>query len=279
VVVGGEVKSVKIRLKNTGGDRLYWGIDNGQSPYWSYVDSGSGELGPGNETDLTFTIDSWNIFASTYTWNMWLFTNDPAHPQIAIPFSVTITSNHAPFVSQLLSDVHMGTGLPQKSINLAEYFGDPDQEALWFYAESNISSIASAVVSGSMLTITAHQIGNANMVVVAQDRQGEIAVQYFNIIVGSLITGTVNPIEISKLQNHPNPFEGGTQVTFSLQKAGTVDLKLLDVTGKERELISAKRMDTGDHSIEIGEDLNPGIYLCRLMIDGSPAGVIRIMKK
>jgi subtilisin family serine protease len=277
-IMSGDRKYVKIRLRNTGGDRLDWYLDNYQSPYWSTVDYGWGNIFPDNEAEITFTIDSRNISSSTYNWQMWIYTNDPLRQQIPIPFQVTIAQNHAPTISQVLQDMQMGEDLPEIEVNLADYFTDPDQEVLKFYAQCDATSIVSTEISGSVLTITSHQIGSSNVSVIAEDGLGEIALQSFEVTVGS-ITDVENLIEISKLQSYPNPFEGRAQIKFSLQKVSTVNLRLYDVAGKERNLLQSKGMDTGDHIIEIGEDLNPGIYVCRLTVDGLPAGAIKIMKK
>lgn len=174
-IVSGDRRYVKMRLSNTGGDRLDWYMDNTQSPYWSTVSNGSGNIFPGNETEITFTIDSWNVSSSTYTWQMRLYTNDPLRQQINVPFQVTIGQNHAPIISQILPDMPMDEGV-EVDVNLADYFTDADQEVLKFYAQCDAPSITSTTISGSVLTITSHQIGSSNVSVIAEDGLGEIAV-------------------------------------------------------------------------------------------------------
>ncbi|MCI0751239.1 MAG: choice-of-anchor D domain-containing protein, partial [Flammeovirgaceae bacterium] len=277
VIVSGDRKYIKVRLRNTGGDQLNWSVDNSGSPWWSSIDVTSGYLFPGNERDLTLTMDARNVTASTYTWLMRIYTNDPLRQQVSIPFTVKINQNHAPVVVQALPDLQMQKS-SQVEINLADYFSDSDLEALKFYADCDSVSIASTSVSGSVLTVSSHEFGTTDVTVVAEDGLGEIATQTFNIVV-ELLTATEDLMTISKLRNFPNPFEGKTTLQFSLQKTSTVNLKIYDGSGREHFILQNRILEGGEHTVDTGEILPSGIYLVKLHVDGLPAGTIKVMKK
>lgn len=67
-------------------------------------------------------------------------------------------------------------------------------------------------------------------------------------------------------QNAPNPFEGSTQIVFSLAAAAKVTLKVYDLAGRERAtLLRNELRGPGLHQIEFhGHGLESGIYLYRL---------------
>jgi len=96
--------------------------------------------------------------------------------------------------------------------------------------------------------------------------------------VAPVITGIEDLVEGAKFRNYPNPFEMNTSVTFSLLRTSVVSLKLYDATGRELPLLLNKSMEEGDHQLETGESLASGIYLCRLIINGTDAGTIKLLK-
>jgi hypothetical protein len=72
-------------------------------------------------------------------------------------------------------------------------------------------------------------------------------------------------------QNYPNPFNPTTQIQYSVEKAGTVSLKLYNLLGLELATLVAGRQEAGSYSMlfnasEHGHDLATGIYLYRLQI-------------
>lgn len=67
-------------------------------------------------------------------------------------------------------------------------------------------------------------------------------------------------------QNHPNPFNPSTQISFALPKAQKVTLKVFDLTGKEvATLLRNEYRAAGVHAITFeAQHLPSGIYLYRL---------------
>ena len=73
------------------------------------------------------------------------------------------------------------------------------------------------------------------------------------------------PVDLLR-QNAPNPFDGSTQIVYSLAAATKVTLKVYDVAGRERAtLLRNELQGPGTHQIEFhGHGLESGIYLYRL---------------
>jgi hypothetical protein len=70
-------------------------------------------------------------------------------------------------------------------------------------------------------------------------------------------------------QNYPNPFEGSTTISYQLPEDGFVSLKVYNSIGQEVAALVNSEMPAGNHTAEfISEDLEPGIYFCRLSFGG-----------
>ena len=73
------------------------------------------------------------------------------------------------------------------------------------------------------------------------------------------------PTEYSLSQNYPNPFNPSTTFSFSLPKAGKVQLKIFDITGREVARLVDGMKPAGSHQIVFdGSDLTSGVYFARL---------------
>ncbi len=75
------------------------------------------------------------------------------------------------------------------------------------------------------------------------------------------------------LQNHPNPFNPATTITYELPKPGEVEVRVFNVTGRLVRTLSTGVMDGGRH--EIGWDgrddgggvVASGLYFCQVVFE------------
>jgi hypothetical protein len=75
--------------------------------------------------------------------------------------------------------------------------------------------------------------------------------------------------EASLLQNHPNPFNPRTSVSFSLAREGNVRLEVFDVSGKSVATLVDGPKGVGQHTVEFdASSLSSGVYFYRLMAGG-----------
>jgi hypothetical protein len=62
-------------------------------------------------------------------------------------------------------------------------------------------------------------------------------------------------------QNYPNPFNPTTTITYSVAKAGTVELKVYDVLGEEVAILVNDVKPAGQYIVVFdGADLSSGVY-------------------
>jgi hypothetical protein len=64
-------------------------------------------------------------------------------------------------------------------------------------------------------------------------------------------------------QNHPNPFRGGTTISWEQPSAAQVRIKIYDLLGRERALLLNGFMKAGRHTLPFdGSQLDSGVYVC-----------------
>ncbi|MCB9503768.1 MAG: T9SS type A sorting domain-containing protein [Deferribacteres bacterium] len=82
------------------------------------------------------------------------------------------------------------------------------------------------------------------------------------------------PTEIKLFQNYPNPFNPETQIRYSINQAGNVNLLVYEISGKEIITLVDEHQNNGVHTIvwdgrdSIGRNVSSGIYLYRLFTGG-----------
>ncbi len=80
-----------------------------------------------------------------------------------------------------------------------------------------------------------------------------------------------NKIKNSLFQNHPNPFNPSTIISYYLDKAVNVSLKVYDILGNEiASLVDGEKQNAGIHSVEFNKfssskNLSSGIYFYQII--------------
>ncbi|MDZ7316174.1 MAG: T9SS type A sorting domain-containing protein [candidate division KSB1 bacterium] len=83
------------------------------------------------------------------------------------------------------------------------------------------------------------------------------------------------PQEFELDQNHPNPFNESTKISYSLNKSGQVMLQIYDANGKIVRTLIDNNQDAGSHFIQwdgrddYGNSAASGIYLYLLKFEGN----------
>ena len=78
------------------------------------------------------------------------------------------------------------------------------------------------------------------------------------------------PNELHLHQNYPNPFNPSTNITFDLVRTGRVELRVLDMAGREVATLIDGSMRAGQHTLVFdGSGRASGAYLCVLEAEGS----------
>mgnify|MGYP001806823351 FL=1 len=83
------------------------------------------------------------------------------------------------------------------------------------------------------------------------------------------ITGFHQPLSEgngSLQQNYPNPFAVSTTFPYTIQQSGDVTFKVLDLTGKQIDIISVGNKTPGNYQLEINRSkLVDGIYYLQML--------------
>jgi endo-1,4-beta-xylanase len=71
-----------------------------------------------------------------------------------------------------------------------------------------------------------------------------------------------------KLDNNPNPFTSSTSINFEIPGRSYVDIKILDIVGRELLTVFKGELEGGSHSVEWNPNLSAGVYFCLMEVEG-----------
>jgi hypothetical protein len=79
------------------------------------------------------------------------------------------------------------------------------------------------------------------------------------------VTDLALPLSAELYQNYPNPFNPSTLIRYQLPEAGSVSIKLFDLTGREIATLVNDSKPAGSHEVRVDAGkLASGVYLYRL---------------
>lgn len=77
------------------------------------------------------------------------------------------------------------------------------------------------------------------------------------------------PSDFQLFQNHPNPFNPSTSISFRLQRTSSIQLEVFDILGRKVSTLFEGMKPTGNHTIAFNaSSLNSGVYYYSLTFDG-----------
>ena len=138
---------------------------------------------------------------------------DPDGLSGSLSVPVTIQPNRPPETTQ---DSLPSLSIQERNsetVNVAQYFTDPNGQALTYEAESSDAGVATVSVSGSTMTVTAVAIGTATVMVTATDPYDLTA----------SLSGTVTVIE--RVNQAPEAQSGIRDLSRSVGWSGTLELE------------------------------------------------------
>ena len=77
------------------------------------------------------------------------------------------------------------------------------------------------------------------------------------------------PSEVRLSRPFPNPFTETATVRFSVPEAAPVRLSVYDALGREVAVAFEGTAEAGEHTVTLGGDLSPGLYLVRFDAPGA----------
>jgi hypothetical protein len=96
----------------------------------------------------------------------------------------------------------------------------------------------------------------------------------FEPLLDEVTDAALPPASRVLVENYPNPFNPSTEIRFNLSAAGSVELTIFDLSGRQmRSLYPGTVLDAGEHRVlwngrsDEGQALSSGIYLASLATD------------
>jgi hypothetical protein len=91
----------------------------------------------------------------------------------------------------------------------------------------------------------------------------------FTVETASGVINNETPLAFGLYQNFPNPFNPVTRISYSIEKAESVSLKVFDIRGNEVSSLVNSNQTAGSYSVEFdGKNLASGIYFYKLESEG-----------
>ena len=124
---------------------------------------------------------------------------DPDGEEAMVTIQVTVTANTAPTVGTLPMQTLVAGRTTATPLNLADYFGDADNDPLTYTATSQNANLVTVTVTGSVLNLTGVAAGQTTVTVRAEDPAGASASGTVNVMVGANSAPTVTSIPAQTL--------------------------------------------------------------------------------
>jgi hypothetical protein len=145
--------------------------------------------------------------------------------------------------------------------SLKEYTASSDQSWATTYVDTANKRIFVYVDMNS-----ASGLRMANITVSGQG----ITNQMLNIVQNGTFTAIAPTSEKADLQVYPNPFNGSTNISFSLDKQANVDVSVYSLTGQKVSMLHSGTTSAGDYNYQFNpakNGVNLGLYLLIVRID------------
>ena len=174
-------------------DVAHYFTDPDGDPLTFAAESSDPAVATANLSGTSVTVEAVTASSATIT----VTAADTAGLGVAQSFDVTVP-NRAPEITDTIPSVEVEAG-DEATVDVSEYFTDPDEDPLTFEAESSQADVAGTETSGSIITVTAVAAGTATITVTATDPGGLAVAQSFDVTVPNRapeITDTIPSVEV-----------------------------------------------------------------------------------
>lgn len=240
-------------------------------------------LSVGDSVLSTLSFDASNLSAGDYSTQLRITSNDPVEEVKIIPVSLKVADNVPPEVVKPIYKQSVYIGQNNLVIDVSTVFVDKDNDDLILFVTSSDAGVGVASISDSTLTLQALSVGQTEIKIMAYDGVNLPILTSFVFEVLRNTTGIVNPLlngVIYDISIYPNPVKDNMNVTFELENSSKVEMMLFTFDGKLVEYIDLGIQGQGQlhHTLDLKE-LNQGIFVFKLLIDGELSGMEKIIKE
>jgi subtilisin family serine protease len=188
-----------------------------------------------------------------------------------LTLNITIKNNLAPVLTALPGSIVVNISGGVHTVNLNNYFSDPDNDSLSYTPSIDDNSIASVKAEQNQLMITPVKVGDAAISVTADDRLGGKTTT-------SIVLKVVTDNDES-LRCYPNPVQTVTTVAYLLPVNGHVLLRVFTASGRLIKTLVDSNQAIGKHTIPFDmSGLSSGVYFYNLYINEKTGTTQKIIK-
>ncbi len=238
-------------------------------PEWLSLDHLSGTLYNGTSAAIILSIDANDLELGDYSMDMVFNTNDPDHPEVTIPVTMTVTDivpvelesftanvkgNKVQLTWQTATEIN-NTGFAIERQNTSNVKGEPG----W-------NKIAFVEGMGTTTKTTGYTFeDNIKKPAVYKYRLKQIDYDGTFEYSEEIQVDVAGPKNFSLYQNYPNPFNPSTKIKFSLPNSTNVKLTIYNTVGEVVAVMLNQNMEAGFYEVEFNaNNYASGVYYYRL---------------
>ena len=139
----------------------------------------------------------------------------------------------------------------------------------WVASSFRLSNYIAITSNMQMILETADQASSGHLVEAAFDN-------FFVVDSNPLAIHTVDAA-VNSMLVYPNPFNGTTQVKYSVaqEQAGNATMEIVDLTGR---VVASSVLENANGTVTVGESLADGVYMVRIIGSGEVLAQEKIVK-
>jgi len=186
---------------------------------------------------------------ATGTTQLTVTAADPHGATVSQSFQLTIKSqNNEPALIRDFEDVTVRLDAHEIRFALSDYFADDD--ALTYSVVVEDEAVLDGAIIGDSLHLGLLKLGESLVVIEATDPFGERVVAVFTVHVVDHITAADDSYQLTGISVYPNPASDRVVISYTVRKAGTVRIQLLDSRGRMVADIHAAEEFPGNKEVE-----------------------------
>ncbi len=249
------------------------------SPDWLTTNYPSGLLFPNQSAQINLVFTTEGLIGGEYTMDVIITSNDPEHPEVVVPVTMSLTSEVPVELTSFDASVS-GKSIELKWSTATE----TNNKGFEIERDNGDGWGKIAFVEGNGTTTKIHNYSFID--VPANITKGVIRYRLKQIDYdgtenySSVVEVKLIPKEIVLNQNYPNPFNPSTNIKYELPSNSMVKLSVMDVLGREVAVLENSQKEAGYHTVTWNANsFASGIYFLRLSVQSLETGSTKILTK
>ncbi len=273
--------SKTLRIENKGGESLTWSVPN-VLPEGLTLNKSSGIITANGFDEITVSYISGFSSPRVFSYPLTFASNDKFAPLVntQLSFISKTALNGAPYINEVIDDRTAQFGAPPIEISIANLFSDPENDPITYSVSSSNAQVTSVALEGTMLRMFLFKVGSSDITITASDGLDTYASTDFKVSVNELITNVDPEFWENHIRAFPNPFNNQFSIQYTAVQPSFVKIQIFDSNGKLVWISERYAEVEGENRIAVVTDqLNSGIYHCRLSRANGETATVRVLKK